>query len=68
VYMCGDSDGNTAISILDISFLIRYIYKNGQIPDPPQAGDSDGNGITNLLDVLYLINYLYKSGPEPLCP
>ena len=66
-YICGDADGNDAVNLLDITFLINYLYKSGPAPDPIEAADADGSGSVNLLDVTYLINYLYKSGPAPEC-
>ena len=65
--LCGDADGSDAVNLLDITFLINYLYKDGPAPDPIEAGDADGSGTINLLDITYLINYLYKDGPDPKC-
>jgi len=67
-YVCGDANGNTALNILDVTYLINYIYKDGPPPIPPEAGDANGNHATNILDVTYLIYYLYRDGPSPICP
>jgi len=67
-FLCGDVDGDKSINILDITFLIDYIYKSGPMPDPVEAADVNSSGGVNLLDITYLINFLYKSGPEPDCP
>jgi len=66
-YICGDADGNGSVNILDITFLINYIYKEGEAPDPIGSGDADNNGQINLLDIVCLISYLYKDGPVPEC-
>ncbi|PKK82497.1 MAG: hypothetical protein CVT49_13445 [candidate division Zixibacteria bacterium HGW-Zixibacteria-1] len=66
-YICGDADGNVAVNILDVTFLINYIYKGGQAPNPLNSADADGNGAINLLDITYLIKYLYKGGAAPIC-
>jgi len=66
-WLCGDSDATGALNILDVTYIINYLYKSGPAPDPIEAADADGSGMINLLDVTFLINYLYKSGPEPLC-
>jgi len=66
-FVCGDADGNANINILDVTYLINYLYKGGPPPDPEEAGDANGDGNINILDVTYLINYLYKGGPEPVC-
>jgi len=60
----GDANGDGAINILDATYLINYLYRDGPPPDP-YAGDINGDGSINILDVTYLINYLYKDGPPP---
>jgi len=67
-YVCGDADRNMSINILDVTFLINYLYKGGPAPEPEEAGDANGDGNINILDVTYLINYLYKGGEPPICP
>jgi hypothetical protein len=66
-FVCGDADADGTINILDVSYIISYLYKNGPAPEPEEAADADGGGNLSLLDVTYLINYLYKNGPEPVC-
>jgi len=66
-YVCGDADGDGSVNILDVTFLINYLYKEGPAPDPLESADVDYSGSINILDVTYLINYLYKDGPEPIC-
>jgi hypothetical protein len=66
-FMCGDADNNGVISLLDVTYLINFLYKGGPPLSTPEAGDADGNGRLDLLDIVYLINYLYMGGPYPLC-
>lgn len=66
-YVCGDADGSEAVNLLDITYMISYLYKGGPPPDPEESGDADGSGALNLLDITYLISYLYKGGPAPIC-
>jgi hypothetical protein len=65
-YMNGDADRNEAVNILDVTYLIAYLYKGGPEPYPVFAGDADCNLAVNILDITYLISYLYKGG-EPPC-
>ncbi len=69
---CGDANGDDNINLLDILYLISYLYGNppGNPPDPIEAGDANADHIINLLDILYLIDFLYgdPAGPEPQCP
>jgi len=72
LYVCGDANGDTVINLLDILYLISFLYGDpaGPQPEPFEAGDANADWAVNLLDVLYLIDFLYGSppGPEPLCP
>jgi hypothetical protein len=57
-------DGN--INILDVTFMINYLYKGGATPKPIlEVADTNGDGATNILDLARLINYLYKGGEAP---
>ncbi len=67
-YVCGDANNNGDVNILDVTFLISYLYKDGQAPDYMDACDVNDSGTVNILDVTYLISYLYKDGPELNCP
>jgi hypothetical protein len=66
-YVCGDTNGDESVNILDATYLINYLYKNGAAPVPEARADTDGSGNIDLLDVTYLTNYLYKNGPDPIC-
>ncbi len=61
----GDFNLSGTIDLLDIVYLINYIYKDGPAPYPILSADVDCSGSNNILDVVYLINYIYKQGPPP---
>jgi hypothetical protein len=63
----GDADGSGNHNILDVSYIINFLYKNGPdvIPYALCSGDADCDCVINILDVTYIINYLYKNGPAP---
>jgi len=65
--ICGDADGSGAVNILDVTYVVAYLYTGGPAPEPYNIGDANGSGAVNILDVTYIINYLYKSGPAPNC-
>jgi hypothetical protein len=65
---CGDANNDGIVNILDITYLINYIYKGGAALDRPGAGDVNSSGGINILDITYLINYVYKGGLAPDCP
>jgi len=66
--ICGDADDNGIIDILDITFIMSYLYQGGPAPNPIEIGDVNSDGSINMLDITYVIAYLYDSGPELNCP
>ena len=63
----GNANGDGVINILDVTYLINYLYKGGPAPIPYAicSGDANCDCIVNILDVTYLINFLYKGGSPP---
>ncbi len=66
-YICGDASGDGAVNLLDVTFLINFLYKSGPAPDPYESGDVNNDDAVNILDITYLISFLYKEGPDPVC-
>lgn len=67
-FLCGDPNVSGGVNILDVTYIISYLYKGGPEPVPMQSADVNNSGSVNILDVTYLISYLYKGGPAPACP
>ncbi len=66
-YVCGDANGDGEINLLDVTFLINYVYKHSTAPIPIQTADVNSDGNINMLDMTYLIVYIYKHGYDPVC-
>ncbi|MFH2037372.1 MAG: agmatine deiminase family protein [Candidatus Zixiibacteriota bacterium] len=66
-YICGDINNDQVINILDITFLINFLYKSGSEPINPAAADVNNSGEINILDITYLISFLYKNGDLLIC-
>jgi hypothetical protein len=62
----GDANGDGRLNIIDVTFIITYLYNEGTPPPDPDYADPNGSCVINLLDITYLINYLYKGGFVPL--
>lgn len=58
-----DPNGDGDMNILDVVFIINYLYKDGPAPTYLPSADWNLDEVTNILDVVYLINFLYKDGP-----
>ncbi len=69
-YICGDANGDKAIDISDVVFLIQYIFAGGPAPSPLAAGDANCDLFVDISDAVYLIAYIFASGPNPCaaCP
>ncbi len=66
-FVCGDATGDDLVNLLDITYLINFLYKDGPDPANMDAADVNNDGAVNLLDITYMINFLYKDGPDPVC-
>jgi hypothetical protein len=64
---CGDANGDVTVNMLDILYLIAFLYKGGPEPLYFYHADVDGSGGINMLDVLALMGYLYKGVSETHC-
>jgi CSLREA domain-containing protein len=60
----GDANGDGSVSVLDVFYLINFLFAQG--PVPRGRANVNGDGSTNVLDVFYLINFLFASGPAPM--
>jgi len=62
----GDPTG-PPLNILDVTYIISYLYKNGPAPQPYPLcmGDANCDCQLNILDVTYLIRFLYKFDSPP---
>ena len=63
--MNGDINSDESVNLMDIIFLINYLYKDGPAPLNINQADANGNCAVNILDASYLIDYLYRGGPQP---
>jgi hypothetical protein len=70
----GDANGDHAVNLIDILYLIAHKYNDPPGPGNPDGCDelldANGDGAVNLQDILYLIDYRYNSPPgdAPVCP
>jgi CSLREA domain-containing protein len=60
----GDVNGDGAVNVSDIFYLINFLFAGG--PVPIGEADMNGDGAVNVSDVFYLINTLFAGGPAPV--
>lgn len=71
-WICGDANNDDNNNILDVTFLINFLYRGGPAPEHLLACDVNSSGTieepqVNIIDITHMISYLYKGGPEPNC-
>jgi photosystem II stability/assembly factor-like uncharacterized protein len=64
-YVCGDANGDKAVDISDVVYLIAYIFSGGSPPVPLEAGDANCDHAVDISDVVYLIAYIFSGGAKP---
>ncbi len=66
--ICGDADNNQLVNILDVIYLIKWLYAGGPPPLYEESGDVNNSGLVDLFDLTAIVDYLYRDGPELTCP
>ncbi|MEW5925425.1 MAG: dockerin type I domain-containing protein [Candidatus Zixiibacteriota bacterium] len=66
--VCGDANSSETVNLLDVIYILSYLYKGGPAPADTLTADVNSSGSINIIDVTYLISYLYRGGPAPNCP
>ncbi len=65
----GEAGPSGPIDVADLSYLVDYLFRSGELPGCPDEGNVDGivgpGGPTDVSDLSYLVDYLFESGPLP---
>lgn len=61
----GDANADGDVGLIDVVYLINYLFKGRPAPNPTWIGDVNCDDDVDLIDIVYLINYLFKGGPPP---
>ncbi|MFQ5500383.1 MAG: hypothetical protein ACE5FH_12005 [Candidatus Zixiibacteriota bacterium] len=66
-----DNDGLAEPDIVDLSYLVDYLWNGGCSPLCDMEADVNGDGLSlpDIVDLSYLVDYLWQGGPTPpSCP
>ncbi|UCD65056.1 MAG: hypothetical protein JSW34_06395 [Candidatus Zixiibacteriota bacterium] len=65
----GDVDHDGTVLVLDIIYLVDWLFKPAPAPPCLEEADLNGNGEVNVLDLIYIVEYMWDYGPPPVpCP
>ncbi|MGH8015665.1 MAG: hypothetical protein ACREBV_05700, partial [Candidatus Zixiibacteriota bacterium] len=69
LFICGDANNDgTGSNILDLTFIVDYIFRGGPLPAIPAAADLDGSGGNpNIIDLTKLVDRIFRGGALPTC-
>jgi len=64
----GNVDGleNDHINIIDLTYLVEFLFNGGDAPPCIEEADIDGNRLINIVDLTMLILYVFQGGEKPL--
>jgi subtilisin family serine protease len=62
----GDVNADLQIDIVDLIYLVMFMFQGGPMPVIYDLGNVDGVGILiNIADLIYLVEYMFQDGPVP---
>ena len=62
LYTPGDVNADEKITLIDIVYLVNYVFKGGPEPLPFfLSGDMNEDATVNLTDIVLLVNYVFSS-------
>ena len=69
LFICGDVNNDLAgPNILDLTYLVDYIFRGGPLPPIPAAADVNGSGGNpNILDLTKIVDRIFRGAPLPTC-
>ena len=64
---CGDVNTDGKTSIVDVVYMINWLFNDGPPLCPELSGDVNQVKGVSIADVVYLINYIFNDGASPIC-
>ncbi|MCH7947331.1 MAG: hypothetical protein IIC66_05975 [candidate division Zixibacteria bacterium] len=63
----GDNNYDNIVNILDLTYLVDFIFRNSGLSPQPElfVGDVNCDSKVNIVDLTYLVDYFFRKGPPP---
>ena len=62
----GDCDWNGEINVVDLIYLVDYMFNEGPDPMPWYTiGSMDCNPVVTIVDLVWLVDWMFNGGPKP---
>lgn len=67
-FVRGELNGDSAVDIGDVIFLLSFLFGGGTSPSVVAAADVNNDSGVDVGDAIYLLGYLFSGGPMPAAP
>ena len=64
-FVRGDANGDLAVDVSDVVFLLLRLFAGGEALECPEAGDINDDGSGNVSDIIFLLQHLFRGGAAP---
>ena len=66
-HIAGDVNLDGSANIIDLTFLVDYIFRGGPEPILTETSDVDAScNKANIVDLTYFVDYVFRGGPSPV--
>lgn len=66
--LIGDCNSSGTLNVLDLNFLVAYLFSGGPAPNPLALGDLNCSGGINVLDLNRFVAFIFGGASAPSCP
>ncbi len=68
-FFCGDcNNDNSGPNILDLTFMVDYIFRGGPNSEILENADLNGDNFpSDILDLTLLVDFIFRGGAKPTC-
>ncbi len=61
-HIVGDANLDGGVNVVDLTFLVEYVFQGGPAPRFPETADLNEDGSVDVVDVMALAHYLFGPG------
>ena len=63
----GDVDHSNSVNIIDLTYIVDFIFRGGPGVTPEFMGDLNGDcSSLNIIDLTYIVDLIFRGGPQPV--
>ena len=55
-----DINQDGQLNITDLTLLVDFLFRNGELPEPLEVSDVNSDGSVNILDLTKLVDYIFR--------